>query len=266
MIFHLLGGDGRQRYLAKYIEQHGFKVTSSYLGEGSPPDWNADILILPLPASRDGDTLNAPFSKEKLILQEIFDRFRGKAIFGGKLPPLKNRPWQAVDYFAAEEVTVANVVPTVEGAIALAIASTPFTLAGQPVLILGAGRIGQLLALKLTALGAKVTVAARRAESLALCRTLGAEGRFYEDVPYSRFRLVFNTVPAPVLGEEQLHKFPMGALLMELASAPGGFDPELAAGANLLVLNAQGLPGKYAPETAAAIIGDYILKEMERYE
>ena len=216
----------------------------------------------PLPVSRDGDWLNTPLSKKRIPLEEIKDRYPSGQIFGGMLP----RCFRGTDYFAAEEVTVANVVPTVEGALALAIANTSFTLAGEPVLVLGAGRIGQLLTLRLIALGAKVTVAARRAQSLALCRTYGAEGRYYEDLPLSRFRLIFNTVPNTVLDEERLKRLPGGALLMELASAPGGFDPTLAVSLGLGVLNAQGLPGKYAPETAAKIIGDYILKEMDPIE
>lgn len=266
MTFHIMGGDLRQHYLEAYIRSKGFSVTSSYLGGAAPPDWQADILILPLPVSRDRETLNTPLSKEKITLSDIQKNFKGKAVFGGILPPFEDAPWQTTDYFAAEEVTLANVVPTVEGAIALAIANTSFTLWRQPVLILGGGRIGQLLALRLTALGAYVTVAARRSETLALCRNFGAEGRYYEDVPYSRFRLIFNTVPARILSEEQFQQFSSDTLLMELASAPFGFDPALAVSYGVTVLGGQGLPGKYAPETAAAIIGDYILKEMERIE
>ncbi len=259
MQIHIMGGDVRQRYLAAYFAAKGFEVTSSYLGEETPPHWEADALILPLPTSRDGDWLHTPLSKKRIPLEEIRAKNRSPYLFGGMLP----RGFCGTDYFHGEEVTLANAVPTAEGAIALAIANTPFTLAGEEVLILGGGRIGQLLALKLGALGAGVTVGARRAETLALCRNLGAKAYCYEDLPYHRFRLIFNTVPATVLDEERLQKLPKGALLMELASAPGGFDPALAAGYGLAVLNAQGLPGKYAPETAAKIIGDYILKEMD---
>lgn len=263
MTFHIMGGDLRQRYLEAYIKSKGFEVTSSFLGSTAPPDWQADLLILPLPVTRDQKTLNTPLSKERISLETIAERFQGKGVFGGILPPFEKAPFKTYDYFTAEEVTLANAVPTVEGALALAIANTSFTLWRQPVLVLGGGRIGQLLALRLTALGARVTVAARRSETLALCRNLGAEGRFFEDVPYHRFRLIFNTVPAPVLGEEQFKQFAPDTLLMELASAPFGFDPALAVSHGVSVLNGQGLPGKYAPETAAAIIGDYILKEME---
>ena len=107
---------------------------------------------------------------------------------------------------------------------------------------------------------------ARRSATVALCRAFGWNASLYEDLPYRRFRLVFNTVPAHILGKEQLALLPKGALLIELASAPGGFDPELALGHHLKVCYAPGLPGKYCPETAAGIIGNYILKEMDCYE
>ena len=262
MKIHLMGGDSRQLYLADYISDRGFPVSLSYLGGTAKPDWDADILILPLPVSRDGTVLNTPLSKEQISLAEIYSRFQGTTLFGGKLP--KGAPAHAIDYFDAEEVTLANAALTVEGALALAIEHTSFSLLHQPVLVLGAGRIGQLLALRLMALGAKVTVAARRAESLALCEALGAAGRFYEDIPYRRFRLVFNTVPAPVLTEERLKLFTEGTLLLELASTPGGFDPSIAESLGLIPLQAPGLPGKYAPESAAACIGKFIIKEMER--
>lgn len=262
MKIHLMGGDERQLYLADYISDLGFEVSLSYAGGTAAPFWDAEALILPLPVSRDGVTLNAPLAKETILLQTIFSNFKGRMLFGGMLP--KDAPVGAIDYFKAEEVTLMNAALTVEGALALAIEHTAFSLLHQPILVLGAGRIGQLLALRLGALGAKVTVAARRAESLALCEALGAEGRFYEDLPYGKFRLVLNTVPAQVLGEEALSRLPEGAVLIELASAPFGFDAALAERYGLRVIPAPGLPGKYAPETAARCIGKFIIKEMER--
>lgn len=260
MTFHLMGGDRRQTLLARYLEERGFGVSCSF--PGAEPQWDADYLILPLPVTKDGLTLHAPRSPKTIPLAEIFRSFRGK-VFGGMLP--KDAPPQAMDYYSAEEVLLANANATAEGALALAIERTPFTLAGHPALILGAGRIGQFLAMKLSALGAKVTLGARREESIAFCRACGWEARRYEDLPYKNFRLVFNTVPAQILGEEAMAALPKGALLIELASAPGGFDPEAALEHHLKLCYAPGLPGKYSPESAAEFIGEYILKEMERH-
>lgn len=262
MTFHVMGGDRRQQYLAAYIAAKGFTVTTSYLDGEQPPDPDAQIVILPLPVSRDGKTLNAPLCRQPPTLEQVAGYCAGRRVFGGILPP----SLAGTDYFAAEEITAANVIPTVEGALALAIENTPFTLWEQPVLVLGAGRIGRLLAQRLYGLGARVTVAARRPESLVQCRALGVEARYYEDVVYSRYRLVLNTVPTTVLDRARLERLPAGAVVMELASAPGGFDPRLAQQLGLVPLMARGLPGQYAPETAAALLGDYILKEMERLD
>ena len=255
MTFHFMGGDKRQLYLADYISNRGFSVGCSYLGGAEPPQWETDVLVLPLPAAKNG-LLYAPLAEKTVPLEEIVARFRGRLLFGGLLPE-----GVGIDYYAAEEVLLANAALTAEAAVGLAIQSTPFALAEEPVLVLGAGRIGQLLALRLKALGARVTVAARRAESLALCRGMGVAAGLYEDLPYHRFRLILNTVPAPVLPLEQP---PKGAILIELASSPGGFDPAAAEARGLCPLAAPGLPGRYSPETAAAVIGNYILKEMER--
>ncbi len=262
MTFHLMGGDRRQTMLASYLQERGFSASLSF--PGGTPDWTADALILPLPATKDRITLHTPRCQETITLQEIFRRFQGKRIFGGLLPA--DAPANATDYYEAEEVLLPNAAATAEGALALAIERTPFMLSGNPALILGGGRIGQFLAAKLSSLGAQVWVGARRSATVALCRSFGWNSALYEDLPYRRFRLVFNTVPAPVLNDAQMALLPKGALLMELASAPGGFDPDRAIAHHLKVCYAPGLPGKYCPETAAGIIGDYILKEMDCYE
>ena len=53
------------------------------------------------------------------------------------------------DYFAREELAVANAVPTAEGAVQLAMEQMPVTIHGARVLITGFGRVGQAVALAL---------------------------------------------------------------------------------------------------------------------
>ena len=43
-------------------------------------------------------------------------------------------------------------------------------------------------------------------------------------------------------------------MLLELASPPGGFDRRLAENIGLRTLHAPGLPGRYAPYSAALLI------------
>ena len=98
MTFHFMGGDKRQLYLADYISNRGFSVGCSYLGGAEPPQWEADVLVLPLPAAKNG-LLYAPLAEKTVPLEEIVARFRGRLLFGGLLPE-----GVGIDYYAAEEV------------------------------------------------------------------------------------------------------------------------------------------------------------------
>ena len=131
------------------------------------------------------------------------------------------------------------------------------------MLILGFGRIGTLLGLKLKALGADVTVSSRREEDKAWCAALGltpADTAALE--PHlPQCRLLINTIPAQVLSQQQLALLPKDALLFELASAPGGFPD---APDKRTVIPCGGLPGKYAPQSAANAIAETMYQILER--
>jgi len=72
------------------------------------------------------------------------------------------------------------------------------------------------------------------------------------------FDVIFNTVPALLLGEEQLKRLKPACLVMELASVPGGIDAAAAREMGIRYLAAHGLPGKAAPMSAAAVLRDSI--------
>ena len=76
----------------------------------------------------------------------------------------------------------------------------------------------------------------------------------WEDL--SKYRVIFNTIPAPVLSQRDLESTRPDCLLLELASAPGGIE----AGGSRSLIQAPGLPGKTAPETAGRLIGETILR------
>ncbi|EQD57556.1 dipicolinic acid synthetase, A subunit, partial [mine drainage metagenome] len=71
--------------------------------------------------------------------------------------------------------------------------------------------------------------------------------------------VVFNTIPAAVLREDVLQRMRRGAVVVDIASAPGGTDfvaaRRLGIGAHL----APGLPGITAPRTAGRIVADTVL-------
>lgn len=145
---------------------------------------------------------------------------------------------------------------------------TDVTLHGLPVLVIGHGRVGSILAAKLHALGAEVAVSARSCRDFALIEAAGMEATDTRKLAAAlpRFPLVFNTVPAAVLGAQELAKLPQDALVIDLASQPGGIDPSVAPPQGVRVIHALSLPGKVAPVTASIAVRDTvyaILREEE---
>ena len=73
-------------------------------------------------------------------------------------------------------------------------------------------------------------------------------------------QLIFNTVPAPILGKEQLRLLPHDCLLIDLASGAGGIDHLAARSLGLRYLHSLALPAKTAPVTAGNILCDTVIQ------
>ena len=134
------------------------------------------------------------------------------------------------------------------------------------VAITGSGRISRILCDILRRMGAEVTVAARNADVLAYYELLDAHTLVIGDNGKERwsepllagFDIIFNTVPSWLFDKEFLKKADKKTLFIELASAPGGIDICAARELGSNVLWASSLPGKYAPESAGALIAECV--------
>lgn len=168
-------------------------------------------------------------------------------------------PWDpSARYTRREEYQIAIARLTAEGAIALLRPETG--LSGAHILLLGYGRIARLLARELQKAGALVTAAARSGEQRAWAEAEGIEALPLDALSgaLDRFDVIIGTIPAPVLTEPLLALVRKDALLLELASAPGGIDAAAAHERGLRYIRAPGLPAKYAPERAAVILRDAV--------
>ena len=268
----VLGGDRRQVYLTQLLLDDGVQVVSWGLEKGDAPNpapldraLAAEVLIFPLPVCRQ-QRLNLPLTDTEISAERLWPRLRyDQLLLGGMTGELSPRLMAdfgltMVDYYDREETQVANAIPTVEGALQLAMEATDRTLHGSRCLVVGCGRIGRLLAGRLRGLGAEVTVSARRYSDLAWirawdCRTAHT-GQLTGQM--ARFDLVFNTVPALIFDADRLRELREDCVLLDLASAPGGVDRKAAEALGRRVIPAPGLPGRTAPRTAAAAIRDSI--------
>ena len=121
------------------------------------------------------------------------------------------------------------------------------------VLVTGYGRFARALARRLGALGAEVWVAARRGEQRLTALSDGMRAVSFDALPEvaGHMDMVLNTVPAQVLGTQVLERLPKGTWLLELASAPYGFDRAEAEAMGLRAEVLPALPARYAPSSAA---------------
>ena len=282
----VLGGDQRQIFMIRSLSERGYHIKVWGLGKGGEAlvgaqvcdTWEEAIdgceaVILPLPASVDGVRVHTPTATEdaSLRIDTLLDRLRGKLLLGGRISEsvralARRQSVFVIDYYESELLQQKNALPTAEGAIEIAMQRLPITIDGAQAAVIGYGRIGALLAAKLSALGATVTVYARRQEALTaaqLChhRTVrirqDENGTVITSLP-SDCRVIFNTVPARLIPNESLALIPKNCLYVDLASPPGGIDHTTAATVGLQTVWGTALPGKCAPETAGLILGEAI--------
>ncbi len=275
--FAVIGGDLRYVYLAGQLVEEGYQVIAVGFDNADLPPCVAgctdvsqaitlsDAVILPMPISTDGKTVHAPFSRLCLPLEQLYAALTPQHIvFGGSISQeiaaaFERRRLCVFDYLQREELSVMNAVPTAEGALQLAMEELPVTINGSRCLIVGYGRIGKVLASMLVSLGASVTVAARRCESRAWATLSGCRAVSTDALgTLPPFDVVFNTVPTMVFDRRVLESMDRHTLLIDLASRPGGIDFNAAAELHFKTIWALSLPGRVAPKTAAAIIGDTI--------
>lgn len=268
----LIGGDARSRYLNTYFLQQGF---STYcFGIDSAIDRaellgvlrsNMAAVVLPLPATRDGKTVNIPLTGDVLPFEELCAMLPcGTVVFGGMFPMQISEQFfkkgiRAVDYYD-EEVVLQNAVLTAEGAMQVLQAQSDQPLSRLHIVIAGYGRVGRAIAKALKGQACTPTVAARRAavrrEALADGCTVVSVAELQENP--AEFDILINTVPARLFSAETLQKTKPGVLLLEIASAPFGIDFKAAETLGRKAVNAQSLPGKTAPQAAAVILGEKI--------
>ena len=234
----------------------------------------SEIIIGPIPFTSDGININTPFSDKKLTVRELMHIINAKILIAGEILPevyeLANDEYiEIIDIMKREELAVLNAIATAEGTIELAIANTNKVLHGSEILIIGFGRIGKVLARKLSGLSAKVTCAARKEEDLAWIK---AYGHMETNINLlgnnlSKYDIIINTVPHLILTEERLNYIKKDCLLIDLASNPGGIDKKAVKDKKLKLVWGLALPGKVAPTTTAEFIKETIyniIKEIYR--
>lgn len=260
----LICGDKRQIIIKNNLEKFGYCVDHICYNADLNNDFSKyDAIIFPLPTTRDGVFVTNSLSDDKIKISDICNKITKQTILCGNYS-FDN--FLFYDYGKDEATTILNAVPTAEGAIAIAINNTNFTLWKSKCLVVGYGKIGKALSSRLRSFGANVTVSARRNTDLAFI-----DANSYRSIETSKiietvseYDIIFNTVPTPVLTRDVLKNCHKDCLLIELASLPYGIDIKSAEELGLNAIIAGGLPGKVAPKTAADILSSSIIKILNQ--
>jgi dipicolinate synthase subunit A len=271
----VVGGDQRDGEAAAWLAARGYRVRT--FACPVPGRWRrleapgldealrgADAVLLPARGvDRDG-RLPAPPGTSPLDAAAVLTPLPpGTAVLVGRVPPwlasAARRSGLRLEAYGEDEAfAAANAVPTAEGAIAEATRLAGRTVAGAAALVAGFGRVGEALAVRLRLWCADVTVVERspggRARAAAHgCRACGLEelAGAAESVD-----LAFNTIPAPVWTRSVLEALARrdGAVLVDLASPPGGTDFAAAEAVGVTAVLVPGVPGRWFPRTAGEIL------------
>lgn len=317
-----IGGDIRQVYAYEYLQNKSYQVSAYGLANGVTSEnlanilKKASILVCGIPFSKDSETLfltSAPFQKNAPIdinyfiscLQHRENNTQNSFLFAGKIPKNVKSFCQSGniychDFLEDDNFSAANALPTAEGAIMEAIALGNTVLENQKCLVLGYGKCGSVLAQKLKALSADVTIYTRHPEQKKYFEEQGFH--FYDgQLPYalkksittnkiscktmeqttcttilraadmensllsplSAYTYIFNTVPALLLNAAALSQLSPDTVIIDIASLPGGIDYQAVSSFPVRVKHALGIPGKIAPKYAGELIAQTILSSID---
>ncbi|MFD1426245.1 dipicolinate synthase subunit DpsA [Kroppenstedtia sanguinis] len=280
----IVGGDARQLEVIKSCIEGNAKVSLIGFDNLQNPFSGAvhrelsiqfvesvDLMILPIMGTDDHGLVDSIFTQRRIVLaEEHISALPDHAIiFSGMAKPyLKNLcekySIRLVELLMRDDVAIYNSIPTVEGALMLAIQNTNITIHGSTCAVLGLGRVGMTLCRTLHALGARVKVGVRSPDQVARAEEMGLSPFLMKDLSaqVGDLDLLFNTVPAQVVTEQVLNQMSYSCVIIDLASKPGGTDFTFAEKRGIKAMLAPSLPGIVASKTAGRILARTITRLM----
>jgi dipicolinate synthase subunit A len=293
----VLGGDAREVIMADLLCRDGFDVTTYGLGPAAcqslgPDDGLAGVakleassaleavagrrwLLCPAPGLGEGDVVYAPYARGPISLNESVlrasDVTKGGIVLGRASSSLlalaDTVPTTVYQTKDDEALRVRVATSAAEGLLALLVGRTDQVLRDQRVLVLGYGATGSALADRLVLLGARVTVAARREESLARAEQRGARTVAFDDraAAMADATVIVNTVPYTSSMPLAVLKELDGCLVIDIASPPGGTDHAVAQAAGCPVTWIRGVAGERAPRTAGELQYRFVRRVIDSH-
>lgn len=271
MNFCIIGGDLRSFFLAKLLSKeknevtvYGFDKLENFKECEKYEEMirHSEYIILPTPFSKDNQNIHMPFSNKHIAIKELFYYLENKKIFVGNIhqaleEELHKKHNEVIDFMKKEEFAILNAIPTAEATIEIILKNTKKILQNSNCLIMGFGRIGKVLAYKLSGLSAKVTCMITNEVEKAWAVAYGYETVCIENMKntctkFKQYDIIINTIPK-ILFEEELKEIKKETLVIDLASKPYGFDRKMVEQEKLNFIEALGLPRKISTNNICKI-------------
>ena len=249
ILIHTAGDTAALRTAVECLQDRGIEFSAT-----ADPD--VTHLLLPVPSFEPDGRIKGG----GILAHILADLPENVTVIGGNLHHPVLAGYKRLDLLQDECYLAQNAAITADCAVHIAGNALPVVLQSCPVLIIGWGRIGKCIARRFRAMGASVTVAARREGDRAMLRALGygAEDTARLGLCLLRYRLIINTAPCPVLDQQQVGYCAGDCVLMDLASEKGIDSPN--------VIWARGLPNKNAPESSGRLMAATVLRLLRRKE
>lgn len=257
MVFVIDVSDKRNQYLLRMLSEDGYK-TEAYDYSRKLSDRDKKYIYVFAPATEIDTAIADSIADGSKVFclrmdSDIIRYLRGKDV-------------EVIRFFDDEVLAMQNAQLTAEGALAQLILNTPLILRKNNILVIGYGRLGKTMTKVLKDVDANVYVGTNCLDEIAQASVIADYTCLIRNckkhLPY--FAAIVNTVPALILGEEQLLSIKKECFILDLASKPGGVDHEKAKELGLNCMHYLGVPGKVSPLTAAEQIRGSILKIIYR--
>ncbi|MBR3121530.1 dipicolinic acid synthetase subunit A [Oceanobacillus profundus] len=282
----VIGGDARYLELIRQLKtlpdttlmlvgfdklEQGFTGSNQMDFEELEPS-KLDAIILPITGTDMSGNIETVFSDKQIQIEKSwFKKLKSNTlVFTGITNEYLTSATTAanidlVPLLDRDDVAIYNSIPTAEGAIMMAFEETDYTIHSSRVVVVGFGRVGNTVANKFSALGAKVSVCARSIRDLARITEMGLHA-----IPLEKLSdhthdcdLLINTIPAPIVTKDVIQNLPPNGIIIDLASKPGGTDFDFAEKRGIKAILARSLPGIVAPRTAGKILADVITQILD---
>lgn len=210
------------------------------------------VYVFPTPVNKLENYRHIPKLKEELTSQKV------RCVFGGIFDEewclfLTENRIPFVDFTQSPEVVEENSKITAEAVIAELLQLSPYSIHGQNICVTGFGACGRAIAEKLTALGGNILIVARSGSARKEARMAG-----YRSCDFTKWgqevgemMTVINTVPSLIITEDIIQNMSKEAVILDIASKPGGTDFACATEQGIPAKLALGLPGIYSTKSSA---------------